>query len=278
MFGRGWELTTKSWQLVRADARLLVFPTLSALFGLAAGAGMFLLAFGRAWWAYLAVFALLAFPTTVVSTYLGVAFVALGRRSLDGREPSLREGFRCANRRLPAILAWALLESVVGLALQALRELRGGWIATRVAGFLLGLAWAAATFFVVPVIALEDPGTIGALSRSATLVRQRWGEGITGLVAIGGALMLALLPAAVLVVLGLALGVAGVGLALFASGVAVAATAFAVTTAATQMFRLVLYRYATTGSTSGAFTTDELDEAFRRRRRASRPPIWFARG
>src|SRR5919198_2810724 len=122
MFGRGWELTTKSWQLVRADARLL--------------------AFGRAWWAYLVVFALLAFPTTVVSTYLGVAFVALGRRSLDGREPSLREGLRCANRRLPAILAWALLESVVGLALQALRELRGGWIATRVAGFLLGLAWA----------------------------------------------------------------------------------------------------------------------------------------
>ena len=278
MFGRGWELTTKSWQLVRADARLLVFPTLSALLGLAAGLGIFLLAFGHAWWVYLAVFAVLTFPAAVVSTYLGVAFVALGRSALDGREPSLREGFRCASRRLPAILAWALLESAVGLGLQALRELRGGWIATRLVGFLLGLAWAAATFFVVPVIALEDPGTVTALKRSTRLVRQRWGEGIVGVVAVGGALMLALLPASVLALVGLALGLTPAGAAFVAGGVALAATAFAVTTAAGQMFRLVLYRYATTGSTSGAFTADELDEAFRRRRGASRPPIWFARG
>jgi hypothetical protein len=239
MFGRGWELTTKSWQLVRADARLLVFPTLSALLGLAAGLGVFLVADGRAWWAYLAVFA--------VGTYLGVAFVALGQRALDGRELSVKDGFRCANRRLPAILAWSLLASLVGLVLEALRHARGGWIATRLAGFLLGLAWGAATFFVIPVIALEDPGPVAAVRRSARLVRQRWGEGITGVVTIGAAFMLLVVPIS-----------------------ALAAVAFAITTTAGHMFRLVLYRYATTGSTSGTFTADELDEAFRER--------WLGRG
>ena len=277
MFGRGWELTTKSWQLVRADARLLVFPTLAAVLGLAAGLGVFLAAHGRAWWAYLAVFAVFVFPATVVGTYLGVAFVALGQRALDGQEPSVRDGFRCANRRLPAILAWSLLASLVGLALQALREVRGGWVATRLAGFVLGLAWAAATFFVVPVIALEDPGAVTAVKRSAKLVRQRWGEGIVGIVTIGGAFMLLVVPVSVLVAIGLHFGLTPVGVAFLASGVAIAATAFAVTTTAGHMFRLVLYRYATTGSTSGAFTADELEEAFREGG-ASRLRRWFGRG
>ena len=277
MFGRGWELTTKSWQLVRADARLLVFPTLAALLGLAGGLGVFLAGYGRPWWAYLIVFAAFIFPATVVGTYLGVAFVALGRRALDGQELSVRDGLRCANRRLPAILAWSLLASLVGLALQALREVRGGWIATRLAGFLLGLAWAAATFFVVPVIALEDPGAVAAVKRSARLVRQRWGEGIVGVVTIGGALMLVWLPVSVLVAVGLHFGLTPIGVAFLATGVAIAAAALAVTTTAEHMFRLVLYRYATTGSTSGAFTADELDEAFREGG-ASRLRRFFGRG
>ena len=188
-----------------------------------------------------------------MGTYLGVAFVALGQRALDGQEPSVRDGFSCANRRLPAILAWSLLASLVGLA------------------------WAAATFFVVPVIALEDPGAVTAVKRSAKLVRQRWGEGIAGIVTIGGAFMLLVVPVSVLVAIGLHFGLTPVGVAFLASGVAIAATAFAVTTTAGHMFRLVLYRYATTGSTSGAFTADELDEAFREGG-ASRLRRWFGRG
>jgi Family of unknown function (DUF6159) len=277
MFGRGWELTTKSWQLVRGDARLLVFPSLSALLGLAGGMGVFLVAHGRAWWIYLAVFAAFIFPATFVGTYLGVAFVALGRRSLEGQAVSLQDGFRCANRRLPAILAWSLLASLVGLALQALRELRGGWIATRLAGFLLGLAWAAATFFVVPVIALEDPGAFAAVKRSARLVRERWSEGIAGVVSIGGALVLMAVPVSVLIGIGIGLGSTPARLALVTSGVSVAAVAIAVTTTTGHMFRLVLYRYATTGSASGAFTADELDHAFREGQ-GSRLRRWFGRG
>ena len=275
MFGRGWELTMKSWQLVRADARLLVFPSVAALLGLAGGMGVFLVAHGRAWWASLAVFAAFVFPATVVGTYLGVAFIALGRRSLEGQPVCLGEGFRCANRRLPAILAWSLLESVLGLAFQALREVRGGWIATRLAGFLLGLAWGAATFFVVPVIALEDPGTVAAVKRSAKLVRARWGEGVAGIVSIGGALLVMVVPVSVLIGVGLGLGPTPTGLALLAGGVAVAAATLALTATIGHMFRLVLYRYATTGSTSGAFAADELDGAFREGG-ASRLRRWFA--
>src|SRR5437588_6934093 len=100
MFGRGWELTTKSWQLVRADARLLVFPTLAAVLGLAAGLGVFLAAHGRAWWAYLAVFAVFVFPASVVGTYPGRR-VRRARAARTRRAGALRQG-RLPLREPPA--------------------------------------------------------------------------------------------------------------------------------------------------------------------------------
>lgn len=276
-FRRGWQLTTKSWQLVRADARLLVFPTVSALLGLAAGLSMFVLAHGRGWLGYLLVFAAMSFPLSVVGSYLGVAFIALGRRALEGEEIELRQGFRCANERLAAILAWSLLATVVGLVLQALRELRGGWLATRIAGSLLGVAWAAATFFVLPVIALEDVGAVAAVRRSARLVRDRWGETVAGVVSLGGALLLVFALAGMLLGLGIAFGFTPAGIGLVAAGVAVLACLFAYTSTVGHMFRLVLYRYATTGDPAGAFTTDELDAAFRERP-LPRVRRWLRRG
>jgi hypothetical protein len=264
-FRRGWRLTKKSWELVRLDVRLLVFPSVSALVALGGGLAFFLLPQGRPWWMYLVMLGALLFPLTVVSTYLGVAFIALGRRSLDGQAVSLRDGFRCANERLPAILAWSLLATGVALALQALRELRGGWVATKLVGALLGLAWAAATYFVLPVIALENPGTLAALRRSAGLVKKRWGEAVAGVVSLGGAFLLVMIPAAVLVGAGLGLGLTPVGGLLLGAGVALFAAAFAFTSTVGHMFQLVLYRYATTGDAAGSFTAEELQGAFRER-------------
>jgi Family of unknown function (DUF6159) len=275
-FRRGWTLTTKSWQLVRADARLLVFPSASALLALAGGIAVFVLSHGHPWWTYLAGFGALTFPLTVASTYLGVAFIALGRRSLDGQALSLRDGFRCANERLPAILAWSLLATAVAVALQALREIRGGWIATKLVGVLLGLAWAAATFFVLPVIALENPGTFAAVRRSAGLVKRRWGEAVAGVVSLGGAFLIVLLPAAVLIGAGSALGLTPLGALLLGGGIALFAGAFAFTSAVGHMFQLVLYHFATTGATAGTFTADELQGAFRERP-SSRLRRWLRR-
>jgi uncharacterized protein DUF6159 len=277
MVRRGWELTTKSWGLVRQDARLLVFPSVSTVLGLAGGLGFFVLSSGHSWWVYLALVAAFFLPATVVGTYFGVAFVALGRRALDGHESSVREGFRCANERLPAILAWSLLAGVVGILLQALREVRGGWIATRIAGILLGLAWAAATFFVLPVIALENQGPVAAVRRSAGLVRRRWGEGVVGVVSLGGAFVLAVLPGFVLVGVGLAVGVTPVGVALVATGATLVAAVLAVTNTAMAMFQLVLYRYATTGATAGTFTAADLEGAFKEGS-VSRLRRWFRNG
>ncbi len=42
----------------------------------------------------------------------------------------------------------------------------------------MGVVWSISTFFVVPVIAYEDLGPVGAFKRSVQLMKQKWGESL----------------------------------------------------------------------------------------------------
>ena len=53
-----------------------------------------------------------------------------------------------------------------------------GW--ERIIIRLVGLTWAVATYFVVPILAAEGTGPITALRRSVDLLKKSWGEGLTG--------------------------------------------------------------------------------------------------
>lgn len=260
---RGWELTRRSWALVRRDRRLLVFPCAGAAVGTALGAAIVYWGTGRARWGYVAAAAVLSFPATLLGSYFGLAFVAVARRALDGEPFRLRRGFRCANARVPALVARSAIATGAVLVLQVLLNLGGGWLAGTVASWLFGMAWAAAAFLVIPILAFEDVGPAEAVRRSARLVKRRWGEAAAGVTVIGGLLALVLLHAA---------GAIGVAAAFWpAAGakiaIAVVAVAIAFQTATTQLFQLVLYRYATTGEVASGFAAANRDRAFRHRRR-----------
>ena len=65
------------------------------------------------------------------------------------------------------------------------------------------MAWALVTFMAVPVIAIEGTGPLETLKRSASIFKQKWGQQITGNIAIGGAVfLLGILPAVLLIVAG----------------------------------------------------------------------------
>jgi hypothetical protein len=52
-----------------------------------------------------------------------------------------------------------------------------GWLGKIITG-LIGIVWSVTTFFVVPVIAYENLGPIAAFKRSATLMKEKWGESL----------------------------------------------------------------------------------------------------
>src|SRR5260370_20195438 len=85
---------------------------------------------------------------------------------------------------------------------------RTGWLGRIVIG-LIGMAWTLASYFVVPVLVVEDVGPAEALQRSADLFRQTWGEEVAGGFSFGLIFTLLALPAVALPFLGRNLGPTG---------------------------------------------------------------------
>ncbi len=116
---------------------------------------------------------------TFISTFFSTALVHSSYRVFSGEEPRIRESLGAASKSLGTIFVWSLIAATVGLIVQRL-ERRVPWIAT-----LLSAAWAVLTFFIVPVIALEETSIRGMFRRSAEVFKQRWGETAVGIAGTG---------------------------------------------------------------------------------------------
>jgi hypothetical protein len=142
-------------------------------------------------------------------------------------------------------------------------------------GRLLAVGWSLITFLAVPVIALEGTGPITPLKRSASLFRPRWGQQVTGNIAIGGAVLLfGMLPSILLIFLGFSIwsSASFLGALLLVIGVIGLAISLLVSKALSGIFGVALYRYALEGQAVGGFTTEEMESAAKTKGGRSAPP------
>ena len=271
--GRGWALTKESWAVVRNDRSLLLFPVVAAVCGLVAaaiffGAGAGIGASTDSYWAAAPFVVVGAYVLIAIAQFAAVALAACATAALDGQDTTFAQGIAAARGRLGVILGWSLVQLVVGAVMSALQMLlrdAAGGVVSAIVGGLANLAWSVATFFVVPVIALEGLGPKEAIARSARVVRERWGEGVIGTATIGGAIFLVgFLPGGALIAAGAALtgSSAALGAVVIAVGVVIVVIALLLQTTLTAVFRVALYRFATRGDVVG-FTSEQLAGAFR---------------
>lgn len=267
--GRGFRLVKASWSVIKTDRELLLLPIFSFALILVVAAVFALGAFGmglpeRGRDPSLALYAL-AFlfyvATSFVAIFFNAAVIGTAMKRLQGQEARMADGLALAREHLGAIFVWAVITATVGIILRTIQErvpLLGGIVVA-----LLGVAWNVLTFFVVPVLLYEPVGVGGSIKRSASLFKQRWGEQFTGNATIGLVLFLAgVLVAGVAVALGML--VPAFGIVVGVLGILALA---AVGSALSGVFNAALYRYATTGEASGAFTEEDLSASFRPRRR-----------
>lgn len=265
---RGFRLAKASWGVVRQDRQLLLLPIISffcsllvmAVFGLGAlGIGipkhgesanpaLYVLGF--------VMYVALAF----VTIYFNAAVIGTAMKRLQGEDASIKDGLALARQHVGKIFVWALITATIGMILRTLQE-RAGLIGRIVIG-LIGVAWNVITFFVVPVLIYEPLSVPGAIKRSASIFRQRWGEQFIGNATIGIAIFLIAIP---VVLVGVAISVTlpfvGVPLLVVALGALMAIGA-----ACSGVFNAALYRYATTGESSGAFSLEDMNASFRPKR------------
>jgi len=274
---RGWALTKQSWQVLKSDASLVLFPILSTIFAIIAAVAI---------WApavitsgifngqdveinqhdpvlYITALAS-AYVSTFIAIFFNVALAACAARSMRGEDTKLGEGIKAALHRIGPILGWTLVATTVGLILKALEDRVP--LVGRIAAMITGAAWAVATFFVIPVVALEGTGPWRSVKRSATVVKARWGEGATGaatiavvtvlfsflVIVVGAVAMMALLAANQPL-----LGVAAMAIAVVSIiGVSI------ISSTLSQIFRVAVYEYAVNGDTPGGFDSQLLQAAF----------------
>ena len=262
----GWALTKKSWAVLRENRQLIRFPIYGAaamipLAIITLGPGLYLIDDGQiAPGAPLALLGL--YILAFVAIFFSVGLAATADRLFRGEQASVGDGLAVARERLGKVAGWALFSSVAG-AIISLIDDQGGALGS-IVGSILDVGWALVTFLAVPVIALEGTGPLETLKRSGSLFKSRWGQQVTGNLAIGGAVFVfGVLPAAALIVLGILLwGTSGFGGALLVViGVLGLAIAFLIQKALSGVFGVALYHYAADGSVLGGFSREELESA-----------------
>ncbi len=275
---RSWSLIKGSAVVVRDNKSLLLFPVVSGLATIIVLLTFVLPLFRvenfdvgssqdetivYAW------FALLYFALYFVSIFFNTALVSVALLRLSGTPAGLGDGFARAAGRLPTILGYALLAASVGILLRMIEE-RVGWIGRITAG-ILGVTWTVATFLAVPCLAARDVGPLEAMSESARLLKQTWGENIAGNVGISFVFTLGYF----LIILGtIALMAASpAGQPELLAGIAIAGIVVLLATVVLHstlqgVYSAAVYCYATLGEVAApGLSTEALGKAFKTRGR-----------
>lgn len=246
---RGWRLTKASWRLVRRDPTLVPLTLLGlgcftlvfvATIGLLAnidgsgpgdGARLLLAGFGG------------AFASTFVISFFCAAIAQAASASFEGEPLTLREALAEARLSLGQILGWSLVAVVVTICVQLLRTDGDGG---ELLGSLLGLLWGFFVAYAIVIVALTGRGAGEAIGDSADIARRRWGEQLSGGIAICGLTVLAALTAWLVCAIGLSAvddGQRALGGGLLVAGVLGLAFILVLGFATLQAFSVALFRF-----------------------------------
>lgn len=287
-FRTGLSILRESWSVLKQDAELVWFPVMS---GVAATlvlvtvvlSGWLFEPFGE--WAMMSLdgmvneevafgidqvlgllimFAIYAVEYFVV-IYFNTALVSCALMRFEGGDPTVSDGLRMANERLPQIVKWTLLSAGVGALLSAI-ESRLEFVG-RIMVKLIGVAWTIATYFVVPILAAEGLGPVDSVKRSAQLLRKHWGEGLVGNMALG--LVTGTLIALIVLVTSIGFTVAFINnsipmiIVMAAVLIVTLIVSLVINSTLHQIFLAGLYRYATTGEVTPGFSASSFEHAFK---------------
>jgi hypothetical protein len=268
-----WELAKASGQVLMADKELLLFPVFSGISMILVIISFFVpLAFagfmtdqgGVIGFGAYVIFFIFYFVQYSVIIFFNSGLVGAALMRLEGKNPTVSDGFRIAFQNLTSILGYALIAATVGIILRIVREKAG--ILGKILSTLGGLAWSLATYLVIPVLVAQGVGPIDAIKSSTRILKRTWGEQIAGTIGIGFVFgMVTLLYSIIVIPVLILLAITNVPLAILLSFVGIMILGYLllalISSTLKGIYSAALYRFATTGD-SGMFDRNLLAGAF----------------
>lgn len=291
-FQRSWALLGRSFQVMRENKKLLLFPIiitaltlLIAAFFIIPVATMktgYAITDAAHWKAvgqalgitfdkngnmqqggsFYGIAVVIYLASMFLATFFNVAFYHEILAALNGQRVSIGRGFRFAASRIKAIAAWSLFSGLVGLLIKAIEERVG--VFGRIVVRLIGLAWSIASVFAIPVIVREGTSAnpVNFLKSSANLLKKTWGESLIGYAGISAGTFLAFVPLIAIVPLSFVLGWVFFWLAMALWLVCLFVFVYILSVAG-QVYKGALFIYASEGVVPGPFDENQMNMAWK---------------
>lgn len=120
----------------------------------------------------LIIFAVLYMLFCFAITFFNAVLIATAARRLQGKRFSITQGFAETWQHWPALLGWTLISSIVGQIIHMLESSNN--IFEEIVAAIIGVSWALCSFFVLPVLILENVGPIQAFNNSRKKFANNW--------------------------------------------------------------------------------------------------------
>ncbi len=267
-FSRTFSLLRASWDILKADKEMLVFPVLSLLVTIFFYLIVYMLAFGSVsslsnlryaqsshHIEYYIVLFLIYFCNYVIVVFFNSAVVACAYVRMNGKNPTVSFGFRAAWSRIHLIIRWSLFAATIGLLLAMVEE-RIGKIGRLITG-LFEIGWALASFLVIPIFVVEKKGPMEALKDSSKLLKKTWGENLISGVGFGLVSLVLVVPAVIIMILITSMAGPGFGIPMIITMVFYFVVVSMIISVLKTIFQVALYQYARTSKVPEGF--DETD-------------------
>jgi len=280
-FSRSWLITKLSFEVIKKDKELLLFPLLAGIFSI-----LFLIAIifptiavdlingvspsELSQTVLLLLLFLLYFGLSFIATFFNVCVVFTTKKRFEGGNATFAESIHFAVSKIHLIFMWSIVSASVGILLRLLENLAErfgdmGKLVMRIVVSLLGMMWGIITLFVIPAMVYNNLGPFDAIKKSIATIKKTWGESLIRAYGLGliqlVLIILGIVGGFFLVMVSTAAGTIGVLVALFAIAVYLIGVIL-IFSVANSVFNTALYVYAATGKIPDGFTDEVMKNAF----------------
>ncbi|MFA5404967.1 MAG: DUF6159 family protein [Ignavibacteria bacterium] len=174
IFKNKLELANESKDIFRKNTGIIFYPILGAL--LSISTFVFLIMISKGSGAVVLALLIWYLLLNILIVFFNTATVACTKIALNGKKPKFSDGIREAFKRTNMVINWALFNSVLGIFMNFLAEIK----ATKGYKYTGEIVWSFVSYFILPIMVFENKDVKSAIDESQKLIKKNWGRNISG--------------------------------------------------------------------------------------------------